>query len=106
MKHHAIITHVIIDGGLPETGKRKQLSPICSNPEDIEKGFYFLGYNGYRRLKLADLEANSNIHAVPEQPLVKENRTIWIDAGKKVYDRTDGDLMSFENWTHIGTVID
>ncbi len=97
---HKLITHIIVDG-MPDGNKKRQVSPICSNPDDMEKGVYFLGYNGSRRLSLTDLQADEKIHLLPLPVAVNENLTLWINADRKVFYRTG--ILCFP-WTHISTL--
>ena len=87
---HLIITHIVCDGGLPQGGGKKQVSPICSNPEDdFREGICYLGYNGFRSLKIVDIEDQNNVYRLPEHPIVKEYCYVWIDADRKVYYSPD-----------------
>ncbi len=91
---HTMITHIVLDEALPTLGNRKQVSPICSTIPKLEQGIYFNGYNGSMPLKLADVENDKSIHALPEKPLVREDCTRPIK-GK----------VPFDEWPHIGTFV-
>ena len=103
---HIIITHIICDGGLPKIGNKKQVSPICSNPfAELEEGVCFLGYNGCKRLKISDVETQKGVYRLPEQPAVKEDCYILIDANGNVYYNPDYHLQPSEFEELIGVAV-
>ncbi len=99
---HEFITHIVWDKPLPTGTVKKQVIPVCSSANDYANGYFFVGYNGSRRLTLQRLE-DPAIVALPEMPKIKKHCTVWIDADKKVYYRN---VLDRDVWEHIATITD
>ena len=83
---HTLITHVIVDG-LPEKG-HKFITPICSSEEELEKGNYFLGYDGSRPLDLETVKSTYGIRTLQEPFAMSEDKDlhhILVDPTEHVF---------------------
>jgi hypothetical protein len=83
---HNLITHVVYDS-TPGQGF-KQVSPICSNEIDLEKGIYFWGYNAKRELTeeqlLPEEGGNSICYKLPQPIKIPGRKFVWINERKEI----------------------
>ena len=97
---YTLITHIIYMR-LPAKGYAEVI-PICSSEEEIEKGRYFLGYDGSFPLSDKDLVSyNGNkISKLPNPVQILSNNHLWLDSHGEIF-YGNNDKTSLQSIGHI-----
>jgi hypothetical protein len=82
---HTLITHIIYMRR-PAKGYT-QVIPICSSEEEVEKGRYFLGYDGSVPLSDRDLVSDTanKISKLPNPVQILSDNYLWLDSHGEIF---------------------